>query len=358
MTFFFSPEHLQNANNFLKIYTLINQDFALAEGIAMLKDPKERTCRYCGHSYPKVTFNNKAHTIPEFLGNTHSVSDFECDTCNKQFGKLEKQLSNFFGASITLNRTRGKKKIPTSPSYGNKIIAKKTDFFGAKNAIEFGNSDNSTRNITYDKETGQYNIEFTTQPYIPYDVYKALLKLALGLIPESDLQEYNLGFQLLQDIQNKKFKKNDIISVHIHNLLVPYTYTGILLFKKVDSNSSAPPLSLVLFYGQLMFQIYIPFSLNFIKNLKENKISVPLLPPILPSMEDANNLHFSFETERLDSITPQTRKLNIRLIPDTKDVKMVSLDPVTMEMKNQNLNPNEIVKFIIIDDENFSIKPS
>ena len=234
ITLTFLPEHTQFAEDFFKVYDLISHDFALKSEIRELKAPTNRTCRFCNLSYPKVTFNKKAHTIPEFLGNTGSLSDFECDTCNKHFGKLENQLSNFIGPAITLNRTKGKKKIPNSPSYDKKVIAKKINFLNAKTAIEFGSTENSPEKITFDEKNNQYNVEFVTQPFIPYDVYKALLKLALGLLPETDLKEYELAFQLLQDTKNRRFVKSEALSMQIHNLSTPFTYTGIFLFKKRD----------------------------------------------------------------------------------------------------------------------------
>jgi HNH endonuclease len=355
ITLTFLPEHTQFAEDFFRVYDLISQDFVLKSEIHELKDPKNRTCRFCNFSYPKVTFNKKAHTIPEFLGNTGSLSDFECDTCNKHFGKLENQLSNFIGAAITLNRTKGKKKIPNSPSYDKKIIAKKTNFLNAKTAIEFGSTENSPEKITFDEETNQYSVEFITQPFIPYDVYKALLKLALGLLPETDLKEFELAFQLLQDTKNRRFVKSEALSMQIHNLSAPFTYTGIFLFKKRDITSDEPPLSLVLFYGQFMYQIFIPFSWNYMKLTNTKKISCPLLPPILTE-KDVTKFHFTFETERLDSLESRTRTQYIKLTPSDRDVKRVALDPLTKkEVKDHVFNPHTIVKFMIIDDENFSV---
>ena len=355
ITLFFLPEHNQYAEDFFKIYDLITFDFATISEKEGLIEPNKRICRFCKLSYPKVTFNKKAHTIPEFLGNTFSVSDFECDTCNKHFGKLENQLSNFIGPAITLNRTRGKKKIPNSPSYDKKVIAKRTDFFGAKVAIEFGSTENSPEKITYDETTNQYNVEFETQPFIPYDVYKSLLKLGLGLLPEKELKEYEMAFQLLQDVKNKRFVKNDILSVYIHNLSTAFTYTGIFLFKKRDPATDEPPLSLILFYGQIMYQIYIPFSYEYLKRTNGKTITCPMLPPILTD-KNPNTFRFILEVEKLDSIQSRTRQQHIRLIPNDKDVKRVALDPITRkETKNYVFNPNSIVKFMIIDDKDFTI---
>lgn len=355
ITLGFLPEHIEYAEDFFKVYDLVNSDFATISEKKGLKFPTERSCRFCNLCSPKVTFTKKAHTIPEFLGNTHSLSDFECDTCNKHFGKLENHLSNFIGAAITLNRTKGKKKIPSSPSYDKKILAKKTEFFGAKTAIEFGSTENSPEKITYNQAANEYSIEFETQPFVPYDVYKSLLKLGLGLLSESDLKDYAFAFQLLQDIHNKKFVKNEILSLYIHNISSPFNYTGIFLFKKRSLTSLEPPLSLVLFYGQCMYQIYIPFSLQYLKLIHGKTITFPMLPPILTEKKP-DNFHYTFEVEKLDSIESRTRKQLIKIIPKGQDIKRVALDLLTKkEVKEHVFNPHKIVKFIIIDDANFSV---
>jgi len=41
-----------------------------------LKLKNERTCRFCGKTYPEVTFSKKAHLIPESIGNKFHLSDF------------------------------------------------------------------------------------------------------------------------------------------------------------------------------------------------------------------------------------------------------------------------------------------
>lgn len=112
ITFKFLPEDREYANAFFSKYYFHSIDFVTIEPTKILKPKNVRICRFCNKKSPDVFFENEAHLFPEFLGNKFSVSDFECDVCNKKFGKLEKQLSNFIGPFITLNGTRGKKKIP------------------------------------------------------------------------------------------------------------------------------------------------------------------------------------------------------------------------------------------------------
>jgi hypothetical protein len=205
VTFIFHPNHEEFAKKFFDTYEFSGFDFLLASEKTELKERQLRTCRYCKKPYPQVKFENKAHTIPEFLGNKYSISDFECDTCNKLFGEYEKQLSNYFGLAIPVNRTKGKKRIPSANSYDKKIVVKQTDFFKAKTAIEIASTNNEVGNIQYNKANDSLSLKFETEPYRPIDVYKAFLKMALGLLPEDDIDDYKRSFDILQ---KKNYQNN------------------------------------------------------------------------------------------------------------------------------------------------------
>ena len=358
LPFFFLDEDLNNAKDFFKTYELINCDFAKIEDDSFLKDPIDRICRYCGLSYPTVTFDKLAHTIPEFFGNHCSVSDFECDSCNKKFGDLENQLSNYIRPIVTINRVKGKKKIPTSPSSDNKTIAKKIDFFDAKDAVEYGSTRSSTENITYNEETGAHIVKHTTEPYIPYDVYKAFLKMAMGLLPHEEIKDYAPAFEILKDTRNRNFINQDIFNAYVHYVSVPYNLVGIYLFKAIDKQSEVPPLSFVFCFRQVMFQIFIPFSSDFLNKLNgRNTILLQIMPPMLPE-EKANGFSYKFAVEIFNSIEKTTKDHYITIMPKDRNAKRVVINRDTNEIvEGYVFNPNNSVSFIITDDD-FSIKPN
>ena len=199
LTLTFFPEHKKDAEKFFSVYDIAAIDFITTGYCNVLKLKDQRACRYCGKSHPKVKFENKAHTIPEFLGNKFSLSDFECDTCNKLFGKYEKQLANYFGIAIPMNRTKGKKKIPSANSYDKKIAVSRTKFYDAKTAIKITSSDDQIGNFEYNEAENSISFNFETEPFIPKHVYLAFLKMGLGLLPEKDLANLGMGFNILQD---------------------------------------------------------------------------------------------------------------------------------------------------------------
>ena len=46
-----------------------------------------KVCRFCGKKESEVTFNKIAHATPECTGNRYLASYYECDECNKKFGR-------------------------------------------------------------------------------------------------------------------------------------------------------------------------------------------------------------------------------------------------------------------------------
>ena len=88
---------IQEAARFLEIYELDNAFIPTKSKYINLKPKRERTCRFCGLSFPETTFKKEAHLIPEMLGNKTLLSDFECDKCNHYFGvTFENHLANNF----------------------------------------------------------------------------------------------------------------------------------------------------------------------------------------------------------------------------------------------------------------------
>ncbi len=356
MTFTFYPDHEENVKRFFDTYEFAGFDFLITSERTGLKAKELRTCRYCKKSYPQVKFENKAHTIPEFLGNTYSISDFECDTCNKLFGEYEKQLSNYFGLAIPVNRTKGKKRIPSANSYDKKIVAKRTDFFTAKTAIEIASTNNEVGNIQYNEATDSLSLKFETEPYKPIDVYKAFLKMALGLLPEEDIEDYKLSFDILQKKELSAKLKDEMISVYVHNFDKAYNYNGIILFKKrIDCNALVPPFTMVLFYGQSMHQIYLPLQKKYLISRNGKTISCPLLPPVLPEKNHAA-IKFSYVTERLDSAENKTSTHYLSVVHNNPNEERVAIYFDGSLKEAVEFNSDKITKIIIIDDPDFKIQ--
>lgn len=353
----FHPDFVKEAEDFYKVYDFEQVDFITTEEIKVLKPKERRICRFCKKPFPVVKFETRAHTIPEFLGNTFSLSDFECDVCNKLFGEYEKQLSNYLGISTTVNRTKGKKKIPSFISYNKKIEAKRVPFYNGKKVIRIESVNNQIGNILPNSSNTGFCIEVKTQPYIPIDVYKAFLKMALGLLADEDVGFNELAFDFLQKKEIAKgFVGSKLLSVYTHHFNRSFNYNGIVLFKRRnDIDSLAPLYTMILFYGQSMFQIYLPLQKDYLIAIAGKAINCPLLPPVLPD-DVLDGLKFSFTSDRLDQVEAKTS--NQMLTIDSKDVNE---EPVAINFdgkvdEDAVYDPNIITQIIIIDDPAFKIQ--
>lgn len=104
--------------------------------MAYLGDSEQKTCRFCGKSEPEVSFKNAAHIIPECTGNHFLASNYECDACNKFFGRyLESEYSNYFlfyhnasgisgkNAPLDTNQAICSQKLPGKMFRGKKYLS-------------------------------------------------------------------------------------------------------------------------------------------------------------------------------------------------------------------------------------------
>jgi hypothetical protein len=56
----------------------------------------EQICRFCKRKAPEVKFRQKAHALPELIGNRYVFIKTECDDCNKFFSEnLEDHFAKF-----------------------------------------------------------------------------------------------------------------------------------------------------------------------------------------------------------------------------------------------------------------------
>lgn len=225
-----------------------------------IKPKSQRSCRFCGKSYPEVTFKNRAHTIPELLGNKVNFSDFECDSCNLKFGTYENDLANYLGPYRTIAEIPGKHGIPKYKSYRKEMTIEQA-FNGAID-IRTINWDDSNK-ILSDPITGITRVVTKGVPYSPINVFKCLLKAAISLTPEADLTHLSKSIAFLQDENYEPDPVNDWIFT-MHQYFTPGNFNNspfAVYFKKGAQfeKVAAPSLIFVLYVKNLVLQIAVPF---------------------------------------------------------------------------------------------------
>lgn len=266
------------AEAFFMFYDLESVAVNPDEEMTVLKDKKDRTCRFCKRRFPQATFNSKAHILPELLGNKYLVSDFECDTCNKKLGRFDQHLDHFIGMTRALMRTQGKKGIPTLFSRDEKIRAGKETVLGVP-MIKFGSTENDPGQIKYDPELKEFSVTYTKKPFVPFNVYRSLLKIGLCMIHPREVAVYEVGFRLLQAKKQLGAMNPNIYCVIRHSLPGNYEDCFAYLFRRKTGVDSVPPHTMVLFYKNVMLQIFLSFQLEYLTTMEGKSVDVPIFPP-------------------------------------------------------------------------------
>jgi hypothetical protein len=241
-----------------------------------LRDRKPKTCRFCNNSYPVVTFNKTAHTIPRFTGNNALISYYECDTCNGIFSKMETQMTNFMHLDHTLFFVEGRSGVP---KYKN---TNETEIVCANNHIEITNVDPSK--IIESKEENGFYYKDIVPTYIPALVYKCLTKMALSIIPEDSLIYFKDTLKWLigndqqvagYNIPKLKALFTAIVSTHKLPGITCY------VFQRNEQAEKSLPFSIFfLAYANFVFQIHIPFCSVDNDGLEKN-----INPVYIPSID-------------------------------------------------------------------------
>lgn len=233
---------------------------------------QQYVCRFCGNTKTTGTFKKKAHAIPELLGNKFLKSKNECDQCNEIFGKeYEDHLAKFLLPYRAIIGIKGKKGVLT---YKNGD----THFKNIDNTI---NINSNYEDFRVDKENKKIYLKVKSQPFIPLNVYKAFLKMAISTMPEEWLVSYNplINFLLGKEYPfSKEFIKIGIINTSGN---VPYVTPGFFFLKRKRENDLIPNLYFVLIFGNYIFQILLPSykedSLLFKNNITFKWLQVPQL---------------------------------------------------------------------------------
>jgi hypothetical protein len=214
-------------------------------------------CRFCGRSTLEVSFRNEAHAIPELLGNRQLIVTDECDSCNELFCQsLEDHLGKFTTPYRVIGQTKGKTGVP---SYKTPKGLSRIDLKPGKSLEIAEHQDDPI--IEWKKERNQMGIPFTRQRHIPCAVYKALVKIALSVMPEKNLKEFALTKRWILDRDHTKplLQPLKLLLTFVPGPR-PYEYVSIMVLQKRATSTAMelPHCLLVLAFGNLQLQIMVP----------------------------------------------------------------------------------------------------
>lgn len=274
---------------FWKKYELI----ASTKTIKGNETSKPKICRFCGKNESTTTFNTKAHILPELLGRNDIISGDECDNCNNKFSAFESHLSIFFRPHLAITGVEGKRKVPKfhSRTIDNNEETRTTleiDEEGRRK-LTFGNIDD----YKIDKENKKGSIIFRMPPHKPIYVYKALLKIALSILPEDRKIKYKNVFDWIsdKDISTDYFCIAFITVLRGKKFAAPIAelYEAKQIFTAKDF---IPELTLIVKFGNIVAQIFLPLSHEF--DYERSKGKSPSL-----NVFPASTLNIDFEKAKI-----------------------------------------------------------
>lgn len=154
---------------------------------------EKRRCRYCNKTMNDgVHFKNIAHAISEALGNKTIISAEECDTCNSKFAEtIEKDIIKYLHLYRTLYGKKGKNGVPHL-KYDNGVEIK---YYG-ENAILI-----DTEGVCKFNQEDDFTIPLKDTINL-MNIYRALVKFVIGVIPREYLQHCQKTIDWLNNIKN------------------------------------------------------------------------------------------------------------------------------------------------------------
>lgn len=163
----------------------------------------ERRCRFCRRMLPETHFQKEAHAISVSLGNKKFFCADECDECNKKFGHaLENDVTLFFQVYLSLYQVpkrNGKERQVSGKNFDMKMSGG-NPFSTNLPLLRFHLYDWKDDNAKTDEVIKMMaNLDLSNKTFVPQNVYKAICKYALSLMPHSVTEHYQKTIQWIQD---------------------------------------------------------------------------------------------------------------------------------------------------------------
>lgn len=160
----------------------------------------QRRCRFCGRILDEQHFTKEAHAISISLGNTKFICADECDECNEWFGrKLENDVTIFFQIPLSLYlvpKRNGKWRQITGRNFEMQMSNEPHPFSDIP-ILRFHARDWQDENIS-DVASLMKNFDLSNKTFVPQNVYKAICKYALSLMPHSLTLHYQKTIEWIQ----------------------------------------------------------------------------------------------------------------------------------------------------------------
>ncbi len=296
-------------NDFYSKYELIGSN-DLYEAI------QPQRCRFCGELSQEF-FQHKSHLIPELLGANNYIATDECDKCNAYFSKYESHLAIFARPYLVMTNVKTKDKVPEFQSRSNQNDHKRTTvkvdkITGQRQII--ANQDD----VVFDLKNETYQITFRNPSFSPLNLYKALCKITLGMMPlkliaeNSELFKWIIGQDVLYEIPHGFQTK--LLSKY-------YKIPEVMLYQSrntVSEGKEYPEFIGIVCFANTIIQFYLPITKRFSEtHSNKNDLELTIYPG------------FSMDEELLNSGEVNLVHMNLAI-----EEKMLYDEKFTLKSRN------------------------
>lgn len=166
------------------------------------KKEAPKRCRFCGRVLDASHFSKEAHAISISLGNTKFICADECDECNEKFGRnLENDITNFFQVFLSLYQVpkrNGKERKVTGRNFEMQMNSR-SNLFSTLPLITLHMRDWKDENLSADDVVEEMKeFDLSNKTFVPQNIYKAICKYALSLMPHSMTLHFQKTIEWIQ----------------------------------------------------------------------------------------------------------------------------------------------------------------
>lgn len=162
----------------------------------------ERRCRFCGRILDETSFQKEAHAISVSLGNRKFFCADECDECNEKFGQsLENDVTQFFQVFLSIYQVpkrNGEERQVSGRNFDMKMSIENplsTNLPLLRFHLNDWKDDNAKPEEVIKKII---SLDLSNKTFVPQNVYKAICKYALSLMPHSMTLHYQKTIQWIR----------------------------------------------------------------------------------------------------------------------------------------------------------------
>ena len=253
-------------------------------GINIIGSATNKICRFCGRKESEVSFDMIAHAFPECMGNHTLATNFECDECNKFFGKtIDNDYGRFFELYHSIMHTRSKKGYTKSKF---KIRCERRTDDCADYCISLTYKENvpivkccKWANKYVKKGDQSLTISKPIGKCCPIGVYKALVKMALTVMPVEEVDVFHKTIAWLRMSEHDNFYSNGAKLLLKYQMIPGFNvtkYPHYVLFRRKRTVWDKPYMLFNLTYGCFSLTLEIP------KDSKDNNTDIIANMPYPP----------------------------------------------------------------------------